>query len=200
MENEPLLDAPQINGAGIQFRHIDEVMSEYGSSLKGLKKSDASNMRSRKGFNEVPTPINCPAWLCCLLPCLLRTPAMKQYNEAVPENASILRDGKWLRMDSNSVVPGDVLKHYEGDRIAADIRLIEASGNCQFDTRAIKYRSSPKIADPKSSLNNYEESPNMAFLGYLCISGECTGVAVATGADTMIGKMIVRKQWPPKKV
>lgn len=188
---------PLIHGAGVQFRHIDEVMSEYGTSTKGMKKSDASKTRSLKGLNEVPHPVDCPSWLCCLLPCLLRTPAMQQFNEAVPETANIMRDGKWLRMDSNSVVPGDVLKHYAGDRVAADIRLIEVSGNCQFDTKAIKYRPSPKAADPKASLNNYEESPNMAFLGYLVVQGECTGVAVATGADTVIGKMIARKQWPP---
>jgi magnesium-transporting ATPase (P-type) len=62
----------------------------------------------------------------------------------------------------------------------------------------VRFRNELKACDPLLSSNNYEESPNMAFLGYLCVEGSCSGVVVATGEKTLIAKMIMKKEWPPK--
>lgn len=52
---------------------------------------------------------------------------MESFHECVPEHANIKRNGKWLKMDSASVVPGDLLKVVAGQRVAADMRIIEVS-------------------------------------------------------------------------
>ncbi len=112
-------------GPGTQHRHIDEIFAELNSSPKGLTNAEARKKRSINGANEVPPPINYPAWLCCLLPCLLRTDSMMKYNETVPDQAKLLRDGKWLTMDSHSIAPGDVIKISKGEWVAADIRVFQ---------------------------------------------------------------------------
>jgi hypothetical protein len=124
MEHESLLA-----GKPIQFRLLSEVMEEFKTSPNGLAKLDVSKKRAEFGPNDIPPPLSCPAWLCCILPCLRQLGPMEQYNNAIPDFAHILRDGRWLKMDSHSIVPGDIIKHTEGDRIAADIRITEVFFN-----------------------------------------------------------------------
>ena len=83
------------------------------------------------------------------------------------------------------------------ERVAADMRLVEVKGGCAFDTSAITGKRGAVAADTSSS-KDYLSSPNMAFAGYFCTSGECLGVVVSTGANTLMGKAITKGQWPPK--
>jgi len=52
---------------------------------------------------------------------------MEKYSATVPEHASVLRNSDWLRMDSESLVPGDVVEVRAGDRVPADIRITKVS-------------------------------------------------------------------------
>ena len=123
---------------------------------------------------------------------------MEDYHEAVPEYAMVMRNKKWLKMDAASIVPGDLIRIDSGERAAADMRVIEAMG-CSFETSYVHVGANPLACDPYTSGDNYLESPNMAFLGYLCTAGNCTGLVTATGSQTVIGRLIDKKQWPPKK-
>ena len=123
---------------------------------------------------------------------------MEDYHEAVPEYAMVMRNKKWLKMDAASIVPGDLIRIESGERVAADMRVIEAMG-CSFETSYVHVGANPLSCDPYTSGDFYLESPNMAFLGYLCTAGNCTGLVVSTGSQTVIGKLIDKKQWPPKK-
>ena len=78
--------------------------------------------REKYGYNRVSPPLTAPAWLCCLLPCLLKTKAMMEYNETVPEFAYVRRNKNWIKMDATSLVPGDIVKISDGDRVPADVR------------------------------------------------------------------------------
>lgn len=42
---------------------------------------------------------------------------------------------------------------------------------------------------------SYLQSENMAFLGYLVISGSAKGVVVATGKSTVLAQLIVSNKW-----
>ncbi len=121
---------------------------------------------------------------------------MQEYHDAVPEYAMVMRNKKWLKMDAASIVPGDVIRVESGERVAADMRVIEAMG-CSFETSYVHSGVNPLSCDPYTSGTAYLESPNMAFLGYLCTSGQCTGVVVAAGSSTVIAKLIDKSQWPP---
>jgi len=61
-------------------------------------------------------------------------------------------------------------------------------------------RDSPKHCDKSKSSVNYEESQNMIFVGYTCIQGDCTGLVVATGDQTLIAEQVRTKQWPPQAI
>lgn len=54
---------------------------------------------------------------------------MEVYNDAMPENAFVLRDSKWLNMSPKDFVVGDILKIEKNVRVGADIRIIEVSKN-----------------------------------------------------------------------
>jgi hypothetical protein len=136
-----------------------------------LTNENAREFRGKYGFNDVPPPIEYPAWLCCLLPCLMNTESMQKYHEAVPEHAMVLRNGMWRKLEANSVVPGDVVKVEKGDRVPADIRVFECMEQCTFDTRMVSDRDAIKQVNLSSPQDPYEASGNMALLGYLCIEG-----------------------------
>ncbi|WP_210363765.1 calcium-translocating P-type ATPase, SERCA-type [Bacillus sp. REN3] len=104
---------------------------------------------------------------------------------------SVLRDGTWIKIPSKEVVPGDILKFASGDRIGADIRLIE-SRSLEIEESALTGESVPvqkhvdplRIPDP--GLGDME---NMAFMGTMVTRGSGTGVAVATGMKTAMGQI-----------
>jgi hypothetical protein len=104
---------------------ITAIYEQLNSSPDGLNSQQSKIIRGKVGLNNVPPPLSAPAWLCCLLPCLLRTKAMQEYNECVPEHAMVKRNGTLLNMDTTSLVPGDIVIINEGQRVPADIRIIE---------------------------------------------------------------------------
>lgn len=61
-------------------------------------------------------------------------------------------------------------------------------------------RDNPKECDKSRATTNYEESPNMIFVGYTCSQGECTGLVVATGSDTLIAELVRNNLWPPPAI
>lgn len=99
--------------------------------------------RALYGANRVTPPINCPSWICCLLPCLLRTASMQAYNAVLPKEATVRRivpagpNGKTvtrrMRMDAMSLVYGDVVELHAGDLVSADMRVVECSADCVVD-------------------------------------------------------------------
>jgi hypothetical protein len=83
--------------------------------------------RDECGPNIIPPPVKCPAWLCCILPCLLRTESMSLYNECIPEYAVIKMNSKWVNIDPSGVLVGDIVRIMSGQRVPADIRIIEVT-------------------------------------------------------------------------
>lgn len=183
-----------------------ELFSQLQTSSRGLTSADAKIRRDRFGLNLVKPPVSCPSWLCCLLPCILSSHSMVLYNECVPDYAHVKRGGKNINMDSTSLVPGDVVFISKGDRVPADIRIIEmgesqfdGTPNCRFDVSAIMGDNMRDVhATIDCSSPQLMDSTNIAFLGYLCTQGDCFGVVIATGDDTLIAQHIVKKLWPPR--
>ena len=114
-----------INSMTVHTIPLNQLFSQLQSSPEGLDHKDCKQIRMKIGLNKVPPPLSAPAWLCCLLPCLLRTNAMMEYNEVVPDQAFVKRDKNWIKMDSTSLVPGDIVMVRDGERVPADIRIFE---------------------------------------------------------------------------
>ncbi len=94
--------------------------------------------------------------------------------------ARVIRDSKILVIPSKNVVPGDIILLEPGDRIAADIRLAEAS-NLSIDESALTGESQPVAKSLTGDV--------MAFLGTSVISGTGKGIIIATGSDTVFGEI-----------
>ena len=58
---------------------------------------------------------------------------MASITELLPSNVSVLRDGFRIKLPARELVPGDLVSITMGDKIPADMRLIEVSTDLQFD-------------------------------------------------------------------
>jgi len=106
--------------------------------------------------------------------------------------ALVRRDGEVKEIDSEFVVPGDVVILDAGRYISADLRLIE-SINLQVEESALTGESVSSIknanhvfSDPKTPLG---DRTNLAFMSTLVTYGRGIGVVVETGMNTEVGKI-----------
>ena len=58
---------------------------------------------------------------------------MKSIKTLIAEEATVLRDGKQLIISARDLVVGDVVLLSMGDRVPADLRLVEVSSDVKFD-------------------------------------------------------------------
>jgi Ca2+-transporting ATPase len=102
----------------------------------------------------------------------------------------VLRDGKQGIIDSDELVPGDIVLFEAGDIVSADIRLIEVS-RLTIDESALTGESVP--VEKHNNLINKEaiisDHSNMLFRGTFLTSGSSKGIVTATGMQTEIGKI-----------
>lgn len=103
----------------------------------------------------------------------------------------VLRNGEWIKAPSKELVPGDVIRFSSGDRIGADVRIIEAT-SLEIEESPLTGESIPveKSAEPLFEENHgIGDLKNMAFMGTLVTRGNGIGVVVATGTKTEMGKI-----------
>ncbi|OIJ09844.1 calcium-translocating P-type ATPase, SERCA-type [Anaerobacillus arseniciselenatis] len=104
---------------------------------------------------------------------------------------TVLRDGEWIKVPSSDVVVGDIVKLASGDRVGADVRIIESKG-LRIEESALTGESVPvhKTEDVLSGEDlSIGDQENMAFMGTMVTQGSGTGVIVATGMKTEMGKI-----------
>lgn len=104
----------------------------------------------------------------------------------------VRRDGEVREINSEEIVPGDIIVIDAGRFIPADLRLIE-SANLQIEESALTGESVPSEKDA-NALHEDPQTPlgdksNMAYLSTLATYGRGEGVVVATAMDTEIGKI-----------
>ena len=107
--------------------------------------------------------------------------------------ALVIRDGERRRIAGREVVRGDVLVLSEGDRIAADARLIEAS-DLEADESLLSGESVPvrKIAAASATVDapapGGDDSPYV-YSGALVVRGGGVAEVIATGRNTQVGRI-----------
>ncbi len=106
--------------------------------------------------------------------------------------AIVRRNGHLITIDSENVVPGDIVILSTGQFISADIRLTETA-NLQVDESALTGESVPSLKDalfcPDGPNTPLADRMNSAFMSTLVTSGRGEGVVVGTGMNTEIGKI-----------
>lgn len=116
--------------------------------------------------------------------------------------ALVLRSGEAVQIDTEVVVPGDVMLLAPGCYVAADARLIEAR-DLTADESALTGESLPatkQASDTVAAAAPLIERPNMVHMGTGITSGSGIAVVVATGLDTEIGHIqsLVSEARPPQ--
>jgi Ca2+-transporting ATPase len=106
-------------------------------------------------------------------------------------NAKVLRNGLHDIIPARLLVPGDVIILETGDMVPADIRITEAL-NLKIQEAALTGESVPveKDVKPLSEKNiPLGDRTNMGYSGSVVTYGRGTGIVVATGMDTEVGKI-----------
>lgn len=105
--------------------------------------------------------------------------------------ATVVRDGFEQEIDSELIVPGDIVLLQSGQKIPADLRIVQAR-EFQVEESAFTGESEPVFKTsapiPKPNLQPFELK-NIAFMGSVVASGRATGVVVATGNKTQLGEI-----------
>lgn len=101
-----------------------------------------------------------------------------------------LRDGNPRMIPSEELVVGDIVFLETGDRIAADMRIIE-SRELKTDEAPLTGESgqASKTSEKLPLLTPLAERKNMAYSGCFVTSGSGMGVVTEVGDDTEIGKV-----------
>jgi magnesium-transporting ATPase (P-type) len=104
--------------------------------------------------------------------------------------ASVIRDGNRLEIDAQEVVPGDIVFIESGNKVPADIRLFEVS-NLSVQEAMLTGESLPvsKITRPVALNVGLGDRKNMCYSATLVVKGQGTGICVATGDKTEIGRI-----------
>jgi magnesium-transporting ATPase (P-type) len=93
-------------------------------------------------------------------------------------------------IQAEALVPGDIVLLESGDKIPADLRLVDAK-NLRTAEAALTGESVPadKGTDAVSANATVGDRECMAFSGTMVVSGRATGVVVATGSETELGRI-----------
>lgn len=117
--------------------------------------------------------------------------AMQALKQMAVTQAKALREGKIKYISATELVPGDVVKIEAGDAVPADVRIIE-SVNLKVEEAALTGESH---AIEKSTLPIETDDlaigdrRNMAYKGTFVTYGRGSGVVVATGMQTELGRI-----------
>ncbi|WEY96160.1 calcium-translocating P-type ATPase, SERCA-type [Bacillus subtilis] len=117
--------------------------------------------------------------------------SLQALKELSTPHVMAFREGSWTKIPSKELVPGDIVKFTSGDRIGADVRIVEAR-SLEIEESALTGESIPvvkhadKLKKPDVSLGDIT---NMAFMGTIVTRGSGVGVVVGTGMNTAMGKI-----------
>jgi len=116
--------------------------------------------------------------------------ALRAIRTMISPRATVRRDGSRTSIPVADLVPGDVVLIEAGDRVPADMRLIRARG-LLIDEAMLTGESvaAEKQEDPVAPDAPLGDRLCMAFSGTLVAAGQGTGVVVATGGRTEIGRI-----------
>ncbi|CAG0919206.1 unnamed protein product [Notodromas monacha] len=113
---------------------------------------------------------------------------MDSFKNMVPQYALVLRDGQKITMRAEELVMGDVVEVKFGDRIPADLRVIESRG-FKVDNSSLTGESEPQSRSPDFTNENPLETRNLAFFSTNAVEGTCKGLVVQTGDNTVMGRI-----------
>lgn len=116
--------------------------------------------------------------------------ALNAIRAMLSPRATVIRASQRREIDAAELVPGDVVALASGDRVPADVRLLDVR-ELRIEEAALTGESLPvekstALVPPDAPLG---DRCNMAYSGTLVVYGQATGIVVATAAATELGKI-----------
>merc|ERR1719427_1143123 len=113
---------------------------------------------------------------------------MESFKNLVPQYALVLRDGQKIEMKAEELTLGDIIEVKFGDRIPADIRVLEARG-FKVDNSSLTGESEPQARSAENTHDNPLETKNLAFFSTNAVEGTARGIVVNVGDNTVMGRI-----------
>ncbi|KPK05880.1 MAG: carbonate dehydratase, partial [Betaproteobacteria bacterium SG8_39] len=116
--------------------------------------------------------------------------ALDAIRNMLSPTATVLREGRRRALPAAEIVPGDIVLLGAGDKVPADLRLLEVH-TLRVEEAALTGESVPvdKSVAPVEKAAVIGDRRSMAYSGTLVAYGQGVGVAVGTGATTEIGRI-----------
>jgi magnesium-transporting ATPase (P-type) len=116
--------------------------------------------------------------------------ALEGIRKMLSLHAQVMRNKKWHDIEAENLVAGDIIRIKSGDRVPADIRLIETT-NLRIEESALTGESLPAEKNQQAVAANagVGDRHGMAYSGSLVAAGRGLGVVAATGIHTEIGRI-----------
>merc|ERR1711962_1720278 len=113
---------------------------------------------------------------------------MEGFAKMVPQFALVLRDGQKINLKAEMLVVGDVIEVKFGDRLPADIRVVECKG-FKVDNSSLTGESEPQSRSPEQTHDSPLETKNFAFFSTNAVEGTAKGIVVMCGDNTVMGRI-----------
>ncbi len=129
--------------------------------------------------------------------------AMEKLKSLVHTDAHVKRENNLKRIPSEKLVPGDIVLLEEGDKVPADLILIESydlrvdesslTGESDFVKKDTNYENIEDFSNKIKDIKKYSKEENiqskLVSMNSNVIFGKGTGVVIATGMETTIGRI-----------
>merc|ERR1712032_1680125 len=113
---------------------------------------------------------------------------MESFKNLVPQYAVVRRNGEKITVKAAELTLGDIVDIKFGDRVPADLRVIEARG-FKVDNSSLTGESEPQTRSPEFTNENPLETRNLAFFSTNAVEGTCIGMVVNIGDNTVMGRI-----------
>ena len=210
---QEIMEILKTNRNGLKQEEVNERLNKYG--LNELPKAKKDNI-FKIFFSEFNDPI---IWLlivsiifsfivgevvdaCAIIFIILidaivgtvqewkASKSAEALQDLIKVQVKVLRDGKEQLIESNQLVIGDIVLLESGNKISADLRVIE-SRNLTVDESILTGESINVLKNSDIIEKNYSISDckNMLFAGTSVITGRGVAIVCETAANTEIGKI-----------
>lgn len=213
MPTEEVLAALDTTAGGLSSSEADDRLQRYGSNELTAAKRKSPLMRFLSQFDDILiyillasaglkaiigdwvdfTVILVAAVAIALVGFIQEgqaEDALNSLRKMLSLEAQALRNGAWVNVPAETLVPGDIVRLTSGDRAPADVRIIEAT-NLRVDEAALTGESEPaeKSPQPVGKDAGVGDRESMVFSSTIVTSGNAIGVITATGMETEIGRI-----------
>merc|ERR1711970_1133198 len=113
---------------------------------------------------------------------------MESFANMVPQYALVLREGEKVNLKAEELAIGDIIDVKFGDRIPADIRVVESKG-LKVDNSSLTGESEPQSRSSEFTHENPLETKNLAFFSTNAVEGTARGMVINIGDWTVMGRI-----------